>query len=43
MNTEDINAFNVRLKVENRLLKEILEQILNIELIPKLKLKWKQA
>lgn len=39
MNTEDINAFNVRLKVENRLLKEILEQILNIELIPKLKLK----
>ena len=34
----EMNTIIIRLESENRILKRILEQLLNIELIPKLKL-----
>lgn len=35
MNTEDIRNEEIRIRAENRLLKSILEQLLNIELNPR--------
>ena len=36
MNMEDIRNEEIRIRAENRLLKLILEQLLKIELIPRL-------
>ena len=37
MNTEDIKNLAIRMEAENRLLRLILEQLLKIKLIPRLK------
>ena len=37
MDSETMNTVIIRLEAENRLLKRILEQLLKIELIPKIK------